>query len=62
MSSVQRQHQLLSGRPGMFIRDSLPRFTKSCSGAITQPLVRLEVGLQVREVPVVVPVCQQRVV
>src|SRR5215469_11598954 len=34
ISSVLRQDQLPSARPGMFIRASLPRFSKSCSGAI----------------------------
>src|SRR4029077_4075731 len=34
MFSEERQRQLPSGRPGMFIRASFPRFSKSCSGAI----------------------------
>ena len=34
ISSVLRQRQLPSARPGTFIRASLPRFSKSCNGAI----------------------------
>src|ERR1700688_2929878 len=34
MSCVQRQVQFPSGCPGMFIRASVPRFSKSCNGAI----------------------------
>src|SRR5882724_556204 len=34
MSSVARQRQLPSARPGTFIRASLPRLSRSCNGAI----------------------------
>jgi len=34
MLSVDRQRQFPSDRPGTFIRASLPRFSKSCSGLI----------------------------
>src|SRR5208282_1148605 len=34
MSSVHRQRQLPSARPGRFIRASLPRLRRSCNGVI----------------------------
>ena len=39
-SSVQRQRQLPSARPGTFIRASVPRLSTSCSGAIASAAAR----------------------
>jgi len=36
ISSVQRQRQLPSATPGTFIRASLPKFSKSCSGEMAR--------------------------
>src|SRR5438067_1761963 len=39
MSSVERHRQFPSARPGVFIRASLPRFSKSGSGAMASPAI-----------------------